>query len=108
MDEHSSAQRIAESCPVSGREVSRYHFRALATGDSGPRISATAIDSFSRQIRRVDTFDELIETVRAEVSLRFGLTNAWLYVCEGDDDSRLVLVAAAGPKAAAIREIVPI
>jgi len=71
-------------------------------------VSTTEIDSLSRRLRRVDTYDEFIEAVRDDVSVRLGLTNAWLYVCEGDTDTQLVLIAAAGPKTAAIRELVPI
>ncbi len=80
----------------------------VSTEGSLPRVDATSIDSFSRRARRADDYAELIEAVRDEVERRFGLTNAWLYVCEEGDDSRLVLVAAAGPKSQAIREIVPV
>jgi signal transduction histidine kinase len=80
----------------------------VGESDARPLISASAIDSFSREVRRVDTYDALVEAVRAEVSRRFGLTNAWLYVCEQEDAERLVLVASAGPRTAAIREIVPV
>ena len=45
---------------------------------------------------------------RAEVNARFGLTNAWLYVFEREDDEHAVLVAAAGAKAEAIRNELPI
>ena len=76
--------------------------------DVRPLISATALASFSRQLRRVDTYDALIELVRSEVSERFGLTNAWLYVCEGEADPNLVLVATSGPRTDAIREHAPV
>jgi len=72
------------------------------------RSGVQALDTFARKLRRVDTYQQLIELVRDEVSARFGLTNAWLYVCEGESDTQLVLVAAAGARAAAIREIVPV
>ena len=71
-------------------------------------VGVQALDTFARKLRRVDNYQQLIELVRDEVSARFGLTNAWLYVCEGEDDTQLVLVAAAGPRAAAIREMVPV
>jgi len=73
-----------------------------------PVATALALDSFSRQLRRVETYDELVALVRDEVTARFGLPNAWLYVCEREDQSELELVAAAGPRTAAIRQIVPV
>jgi two-component system cell cycle sensor histidine kinase/response regulator CckA len=72
------------------------------------QVSATALDAFARQLRRVDNYEDLIELVRSEVSMHFGLTNAWLYVCEGEADPDLVLVATSGGHAAAIREHAPI
>ena len=78
-----------------------------AVADLG-RGEVEALDSFSRHLRRVDSYDALIALVRDEVARRFGLTNAWLYVCEGEDDNKLVLVAAAGGKRDAIRELVPV
>ena len=66
------------------------------------------LDSFSRQLRRVNSYETLIELVREELFERFGLTNAWLYVCEhAGDDANLDLIAAAGPRAPAIRDLVP-
>jgi signal transduction histidine kinase len=73
-----------------------------------PTDEVAALDAFSRQLRRVDSYDTLIALVRDEVAARFGLSNAWLYVCEGEDDTQLVLVAAAGAKADAIRQLVPV
>jgi len=73
-----------------------------------PVATTLALDSFSRQLRRVETYDQLIALVRDEVTARFGLPNAWLYVCEREEQSQLELVAAAGPRTAAIREIVPV
>ncbi|HVZ75554.1 MAG TPA: ATP-binding protein [Polyangia bacterium] len=64
--------------------------------------------AFSRELRHVDDYDALVELVRREVSARFGLTNAWLYVFEREGDDQAVLVAAAGAKAAAIKEHLPI
>ena len=74
---------------------------ALGTGDS-------LLQSFSRELRRVDSYDELIELIRQEVQNRLGLTHAWLYVVESEDDQHALLVATAGPQAALIRELVPI
>jgi len=73
-----------------------------------PVATTLALDSFSRQLRRVETYDQLVALVRDEVTARFGLPNAWLYVCEREDQSQLELVAAAGPRTAAIRDIVPV
>ena len=73
-----------------------------------PVAIALALDSFSRQLRRVETYDQLIALVRDEVTARFGLPNAWLYVCEREDQSELELVAAAGPRTSAIRQLVPV
>jgi signal transduction histidine kinase/CheY-like chemotaxis protein len=50
----------------------------------------------------------LVELVRAELQARFGLTNAWLYVFEREEDREAVLVSAAGPKAAKIERELPI
>src|SRR4051812_48138866 len=72
------------------------------------RVGEHPLQSFSRKLRRVSSYDTLIEAVREEVFTRFGLTNAWLYVCESDAaDAGLDLIAAAGPRAPAIRELVP-
>ena len=61
--------------------------------------------SRSRAICAASTITTLWSSSFArEVSARFGLTNAWLYVFEREDDEHAVLVAAAGPKAEAIRE----
>ena len=73
-----------------------------------PTATTLALDSFSRQLRRVETYDQLIALVRDEVTARFGLPNAWLYVCEREEQTQLELVAAAGPRTAAIRELVPV
>jgi len=73
-----------------------------------PVATTLALDSFSRQLRRVETYDHLIALVRDEVTARFGLPNAWLYVCEREDQSELELVAVAGPRTAAIRQLVPV
>ncbi|MEO5768026.1 MAG: hypothetical protein ABIS92_06710, partial [Polyangia bacterium] len=72
------------------------------------RVGANPLDSLSRRLRRVDSYEALIEEMRDEVFTRFGLTNAWLYVCEdGSPDAGLTLIAAAGPRSPAIRELVP-
>jgi uncharacterized protein YigA (DUF484 family) len=64
--------------------------------------------AFSRELRRVDDHQALVDLVRNAVSARFGLTNAWLYVFEREEDEQAVLVAAAGQKAEAIRRELPI
>jgi signal transduction histidine kinase/ActR/RegA family two-component response regulator len=46
--------------------------------------------------------------VRRELAARFGLTNAWLYVFEREEDTFAVLAAVAGPNAAAIRAELPV
>jgi signal transduction histidine kinase/ActR/RegA family two-component response regulator len=75
-------------------------------------VAPTPIDcsltTFARELCRIDDYDELIELVRRELAARFGLTNAWLYVIEREDDEQALLVAVAGPKAAAIREELPV
>src|SRR5688572_21694015 len=64
--------------------------------------------AFSRDLRRIDDYDSLVDLVRAQVNARFGLTNAWLYVFVREDDEHAVLVSVAGPKAAAIRQELPL
>ena len=53
-------------------------------------VAPTPIDcsltTFARELCRIDDYDELIELVRRELAARFGLTNAWLYVIEREDD----------------------
>ncbi len=75
-------------------------------------IAPTSIDCsltrFARELCRIDDYDALIELVRRELAARFGLTNAWLYVIEREEDEEALLVAVAGPKAAAIREELPV
>ncbi len=63
---------------------------------------------FSRDLRRVDGYSALVELVRDELKTRFGLTNAWLYVFEEEEDEHAVLVAVAGPKADQIRKELPV
>ncbi|MES1204463.1 MAG: ATP-binding protein [Pseudomonadota bacterium] len=63
---------------------------------------------FLRALRRIADYDGLIDLVRGEIHARLGLTNAWLYVFEREDDDHCVLVAAAGSKADAIRSELPI
>ncbi len=67
-----------------------------------------SLTSFARELCRVDDYQELVELVRREWGARFGLTNAWLYVFEREEDEHALLVAVAGPKAAAIREELPV
>jgi signal transduction histidine kinase/ActR/RegA family two-component response regulator len=64
--------------------------------------------AFARELRRVDSYDGLVDLVRRELGERFGLTSAWLYVFEREDDEHANLVAAAGPKAADIWEELPV
>jgi signal transduction histidine kinase/ActR/RegA family two-component response regulator len=81
----------------------------LATPSSPPSVGdALLFEAFSRQLRRVDSYDELIELIRQDVRARIGLSNAWLYVVEYEDDPQLVLVATAGTRAEQIRELAPV
>lgn len=64
--------------------------------------------TFARDLRRTDDYQGLIELVRRGLGARFGLTNAWLYVFEREDDQEATLVAAAGPKTADIRFELPV
>ncbi|HMI89193.1 MAG TPA: ATP-binding protein [Polyangiaceae bacterium] len=64
--------------------------------------------AFSRELRHVDGYDQLVELVGEELKTRFGLTNAWLYVFEQEEDEHAVLVAVAGPKADQIRKELPV
>ena len=72
-----------------------------------PTSTDCSLTRFARELCRVDDYDALVELVRRELTARFGLTTAWLYVVEREEDERALLVAAAGPKAAAIREALP-
>src|SRR5689334_9622366 len=71
-------------------------------------LDGASLASFSRELRRIDDYERLVELVRAHVEERFGLTNAWLYVFEREEDAQAVLVAVAGPKAEAIRKELPV
>ncbi len=75
-------------------------------------VAPTPIDcsltTFARELCRIDDYDALIELVRRELGARLGLTNAWLYVVESEDDAQAVLVSVAGPNAAAIRHELPV
>ena len=74
-----------------------------------PRQPDTAwLSAFSRELRRIDDFDGLVDLVREELKTRFGLTNAWLYVFEEEEDEHAVLVAVAGAKADQIRKELPV
>jgi signal transduction histidine kinase/ActR/RegA family two-component response regulator len=80
-------------------------------GVAGP-VALTPIDcsltTFARELCRIDDYDALIELVRRELAGHFGLTNAWLYVIEREEDEQALLVSVAGPKAAAIRQELPV
>ncbi|HTB59819.1 MAG TPA: ATP-binding protein [Polyangia bacterium] len=67
-----------------------------------------SLTTFARELCRIDDYDGLVELVRRELGGRLGLTNAWLYVFERADDEQALLVAAAGPKAALIRDELPV
>jgi two-component system, cell cycle sensor histidine kinase and response regulator CckA len=75
-------------------------------------VAPTPVDcsltTFARGLCRIDDYDELIELVRRELEAHLGLTNAWLYIIEREEDDQAVLVAVAGPKAAAIRQELPV
>jgi signal transduction histidine kinase/ActR/RegA family two-component response regulator len=75
---------------------------------SPPGLGDLLFESFSRELRRVDSYDGLIELVRRDVLARIGLTNAWLYVLEQEEDDQFILVACAGPKAPLIRDLLPV
>jgi signal transduction histidine kinase/ActR/RegA family two-component response regulator len=75
---------------------------------SKPALDQGWLGSYSRGLRRVDDYAGLVELVRAELHARFGLTNAWLYVFEREDDPEAVLVAAAGEKALEIEKELPV
>ncbi|HEU5073999.1 MAG TPA: ATP-binding protein [Polyangiaceae bacterium] len=73
-----------------------------------PALGQDWISAFSRELRHIDDYAGLVELVRREMSARFGLTNAWLYVFEREEDEQALLVAAAGPKARDIESQLPI
>ena len=73
-----------------------------------PTLTDCSLTTFARELCRIDGYDELIDLVRRELAARFGLTNAWLYVIEREEDEQALLVAVAGPKAAAIRQELPV
>ena len=77
-----------------------------ALGD--PASDTTWLTAFARDLRRVDDYDGLVEVVRRELRARFGLTNAWLYVFEREEDQQALLVSVAGTKADAIRQELPV
>jgi len=66
------------------------------------------ITCFARELRHIDDYQSLVELARREMAARFGLSNAWLYVFEREEDEQAVLVAAAGPKARDIEAQLPI
>ncbi|HEU4577910.1 MAG TPA: ATP-binding protein [Polyangiaceae bacterium] len=75
---------------------------------SPPGAGDLLFEDFSRELRRVDSYDCLIELVRRDVLARVGLTNAWLYVLEQEEDEQFLLVACAGAKAPLIRDLLPV
>jgi signal transduction histidine kinase len=74
----------------------------------GVRAISNWLHSFSRDLRRVDDYAALVDLVRSALQARFGLSNAWLYVFERDEDEQAVLVAASGPRAKAIWQELPV
>ena len=66
------------------------------------------ITSFARELRHIDDYQSLVDLACREMAARFGLTSAWLYVFEREEDEQAVLVAAAGPKARDIESQLPI
>lgn len=66
------------------------------------------LSSFSKELRHIDDYASLVDLVRKEMQVRFGLTNAWLYVFEREEDEQAILVAAAGTKAREIESHLPI
>jgi signal transduction histidine kinase/ActR/RegA family two-component response regulator len=75
---------------------------------NGASLDVGWLRNFTRELRRVDDYDALVGLVRDELQVRFGLTNAWLYVFAREDDEQAALVAVAGPKAEAIRAELPV
>jgi len=47
---------------------------------SGSADGWDVLGPFSRELRRVTDYQQLITVVRDEVARRLGMTNAWLYV----------------------------
>src|SRR5262245_45456994 len=76
--------------------------------NEGPADTGGGLLPFSRELRRIDDYESLIDLVRGEVHRRFGLTNAWLYVFEREEDEHAVLVAVSGPKAEECRKELPV
>ena len=74
---------------------------------SEPASDADRLVTFARELRRIDDYDGLVELVRRELAARLGLTAAWLYVFERDEDDHAKLVAVAGPNADEIRRVLP-
>jgi signal transduction histidine kinase/ActR/RegA family two-component response regulator len=69
--------------------------------------AADSLLSFSRGLRRVDDFQQLIELVLCAFR-PLGLTNAWVYVYEREEDEFAVLAGVAGTQADSIRRELPV
>lgn len=74
----------------------------------GVHVISNWLHAFSSDLRGVDDYAALIALVRNTLHARFGLSNAWLYVFERDDDEQAVLVAASGTRAEAIWKELPV
>lgn len=74
----------------------------------GVHVISNWLHAFSRDLRGVDDYAALVDLVRNTLHARFGLSNAWLYVFERDDDEQAVLVAASGTRAEAIWKELPV
>ena len=49
------------------------------------------ITSFARELRHIDDYQSLVDLARREMAARFGLTTAWLYVFEREEDEQETL-----------------
>lgn len=56
----------------------------------GVHVISNWLHAFSSDLRGVDDYAALIALVRNTLHARFGLSNAWLYVFERDDDEQAV------------------
>jgi signal transduction histidine kinase len=72
------------------------------------RFVSDWLQAFSRDLRRVDDYTTLVDLVRSALQDRFGLSNAWLYVFEREEDEHAGLVAASGAQAEAIWKELPV
>ncbi|HEX2881955.1 MAG TPA: ATP-binding protein [Polyangiaceae bacterium] len=74
----------------------------------GVHVVSNWLHAFARDLRHVDDYATLVNLVRSTLHTRFGLSNAWLYVFERDEDEHAVLVGASGTRAEAIWKELPI